>query len=158
MGFSAGGNLAAMLATDGGVCPGEEPTDPADEIDRESARPDGQILAYPVIFLSRQPLSHQGSRRNLLGSDAPEALARALDATDRVTASTPPAFVFHTAEDKVVPVANSVEYAAALHRHDVQVDLHIYNPGHHGVGLAEGMGDLEDWTHSLRRWLERMGW
>lgn len=150
LGFSAGGHLAAVLATDA------ESVDwaAADPVDRHSARPDAQMLAYPVIRLS----GHAGCRNALLGSGASEEMARSLDADQRVTPQTPPAFIFHTANDPSVPVGNALSYASALAGSGVRVDLHIFAEGPHGVGLADEDEHLRAWPWLMIQWLRHMGW
>jgi acetyl esterase/lipase len=153
LGFSAGGHLASTAAThfDAG--------DPAaaDPVERVSSRPDFAILGYPVISLS-EPFRHDGSRRNLLGAraDDPE-LVEALSSEKQVTAETPPSFLFHTGEDDGVPVENSLAFYAALRGAGVPAELHIYQLGPHGVGLAPGDPVLGSWTERLADWLRTTG-
>ena len=108
MGFSAGGHLASSASThtDAGKA------DAADPIDRVSSRPDFTVLAYPVISLV-EPFTHQGSKTNLLGANADPALARSLSSETQVTASTPPAFLYHTGADRAVPAENATAYFLA---------------------------------------------
>lgn len=148
MGSSAGGHLASTLLThfDAGN------PDAADPIERQSSRPDIGILCYPVIAMVG-PNVHQGSRNNLLGKDAPEELARTVSNELHVTPQTPPTFVWHTFEDKGVKVENSLEFAAALQRNNVPFDLHIFQQGKHGIGLAGG----HPWTKDLVFWLKVQG-
>ncbi len=105
MGSSAGGHLASTMLThfDGGK------TDDADEIERQSSRPDLGILCYPVITMGEY--THQGSRNNLLGQNPPEELVKLLSNELQVTPQTPPTFLWHTAEDGAVPVENSLMFA-----------------------------------------------
>ncbi len=131
MGFSAGGHLASTLAThfdDGNPAA-------ADPIDRMSSRPDIAILAYPVISMT-DGITHQGSRRNLLGATPDTALVELLSNEKRVTGRTPPTFLFTTADDNVVPAANTLLFAEALDRAKVAYELHVFPHGPHGVGLA----------------------
>jgi dipeptidyl aminopeptidase/acylaminoacyl peptidase len=94
------------------------------------------ILCYPVISLGK--FTHQGSKQNLLGKEPAPELVQLLSNELQVTPQTPPCFVWHTAEDTAVPVENSLEFAAALRRAGVPFDLHIYQKGRHGIGLAGG--------------------
>lgn len=153
LGFSAGGHLAGTVAT---------ATD--DEISalarREPAarlaRPDHVALAYPVISLVHR--THIGSRLNLIGADAPEALAAALSVERRVDRATPPMFVWHTAEDASVPVENVLLLAGALRDAAVPFELHIYPRGRHGAGLGAEIGaPVTDWPAAWLAWLARGG-
>jgi len=151
-GFSAGGHLASTAGThfDYGD-PGA-----ADAIDRQSSRPDFLILAYPVIsFIT--PYTHRGSLRNLLGDHPDPKLAASLSNETRVTPQTPPAFLFHTNEDTGVPPENSVLFYMALRQAGVPAELHIYERGPHGVGLAPTDAVLVSWTQRLKDWLEIRG-
>jgi len=150
MGFGAGGHLAALLATDA-VEPEAMHSDP---VERQPSRPDAQILAYPVIQLSKADAQ---LRSNLLGADVSWITAGSLDADLRVTSSTPPAFLFHTASDALVPVAHSLAYALALVKNQVAVDIHCFQPGRHGLGLASENVDLQGWPDLLATWLKGMG-
>jgi acetyl esterase/lipase len=136
-GFSAGGHLAATAAThfDSGT------------------RPDFVILAYPVITFE-QPYAHQGSRKNLLGTDPDPKLVRNLSNDTQVTAQTPPTFLFHTDGDKGVPAENSVLFYLALRKAGVPAELHIYERGPHGVGLAPKDPVLSSWPERLADWLK----
>src|SRR5206468_1319323 len=131
MGSSAGGHLASTLLThfDSGK-PGAE-----DPVERQSSRPDVGILCYPVITLGEY--THQGSKNNLLGKDPSADLVKLLSNELQVTKDTAPCFLFHTDEDTAVPVENSLLFAAALRKAGVPFDLHVYQKGRHGIGLAD---------------------
>jgi len=151
MGFSAGGHLASTAGThfDAG--------DPAssDPIDRVSSRPDFMILCYPVISFGE--FAHQGSKRNLLGENPDPKLVESLSNETQVTAQTPPTFLFHTTNDATVPVENSVMFYAALRQAGVPAELHIYERGPHGVGLAPTDEVLSTWPARLADWLRVRG-
>jgi len=151
-GFSAGGHLASTLAThfDAG-----NPA-AADPIERVSCRPDFAILAYPVISFASE-YAHKGSRRNLLGDNPDPALVENLSNEKQVTAQTPPTFLFHTNEDQGVPAENSVLFYLALRRAGVPAELHIYERGRHGVGLAPNDPVLSSWPQRLADWLRVRG-
>jgi acetyl esterase/lipase len=151
-GFSAGGHLASTAAThfDRGE-PGA-----ADMIDRMSSRPDFAILGYPVISFTTEYV-HEGSRRNLLGDNPDPRLMELLSNEKQVTAETPPAFLFHTTEDQAVPPENSVLFYLALRKAGVAAELHIYERGRHGVGLAPTDLVLSSWPRRLADWLYSMG-
>ena len=155
-GFSAGGHLTSTAAThfDHGD---KAATDP---IDKVSSRPDFAILCYPVITMD-ETFTHKGSRRNLLGPDRYNnvELVDLLSNEKRVTAETPPTFIFHTAEDQAVPVRNAVEFYSSLVRHNVsRCEMHIYQTGRHGVGLAQSDPVLSSWPNRLEDWLKINGW
>jgi acetyl esterase/lipase len=153
LGFSAGGHLAATTGThfDEGAAPAG--TGP---IDGQSARPDFMVLAYPVMSMAA-PYAHRGSVQNLLG-DAPDPrLLEDLSNERRVTARTPPAFLFHTADDAAVPVENSLAFAQALHQAGVPVELHVFPRGTHGVGLAPHDPVLSQWPGLCAAWMRAMG-
>jgi acetyl esterase/lipase len=152
MGFSAGGHLASTLSTHFDV----GRPDSADPIERESCRPDFAVLAYPVISLTAD-FSHRGSARNLLGDNPDPELLKSLSNETQVTADTPPTFLFHTGEDKGVPVQNSLVYYRALVEHGVPAELHVYQNGPHGVGLAPGDPVLSTWKERLAAWLKGGG-
>ena len=131
MGFSAGGHLVSTAAThfDAG--------DPAavDPIDRAGSRPDFLILGYPVISFD-PAITHAGSVRNLLGENPDPRLIEDLSNDLRVTARTPPTFLFHTANDSAVPVENSVRFFLALRKAGVPAEMHVFENGPHGVGMG----------------------
>jgi len=151
-GFSAGGHLASTAGThfDGGD-PGA-----ADPIDRASSRPDFLILAYPVISLTT-PYTHRGSLKNLLGPDPDPKLVESLSNDLRVTPQTPPAFLFHTTADSGVPPENSILFYLALRKAGVPAEMHIYERGPHGVGLAPKDPVLSTWAERLEGWLRVRG-
>jgi acetyl esterase/lipase len=150
-GFSAGGHLASTAATHFA-----NPDNEADPIDRQSDRPDFAILSYPVISML-DPYAHLGSRRNLLGDKPDPALTLLLSNELQVTARTPPTFLFHTTEDQVVPVENSIFFYLALRKAGVPVEMHVYQKGQHGVGLAAADPILRTWPDHLAAWLQLQG-
>jgi acetyl esterase/lipase len=151
-GFSAGGHLASSTGThfDSGDA---NATDP---IDRAGSRPDFMILSYPVITLVG-PQTHQGSKKNLLGDNPDPELARSLSSELQVTAQTPPTFLFTTYGDKTVPCENSIDFYLAMRKAGVQGELHIYQNGPHGVGLALNDPVLSSWPLRLEAWLRVRG-
>ena len=152
MGFSAGGHLAATTAT---LANAGRPDD-ADPIERVSSRPDFLILGYPVISFD-PAIAHMGSRRNLLGDNPDPALVTLLSAENQVTPTTPPTFLFHTTADAGVPAENSVRFYLALKAAKVPVEMHIFENGPHGVGLALGDPALSAWPVLLTNWLRGRG-
>ena len=148
MGFSAGGHLAMTASTmfDGGSA--EAP----DGVDRVSSRPDFAVLGYPVISMTAS-WTHQGSKRNLLGETPDAALAARLSGENAVTRDTPPTFIFQTNQDAAVPAENSVHYYLALRQAGVAAEMHIFERGAHGVGLANDNPALSAWSGLLANWL-----
>ena len=154
MGSSAGGHLASTLLThfDSGH---PEATDP---IEQQSSRPDVGILCYGVLTMGA--FTHQGSKQNLLGKNPDPELVKSLSNELQVTTNTPPCFVWHTWEDKAVPVENSLLFADALRKAGVPFDLHIYQQGGHGMGLGSRELDpakFHPWTRDLVFWLKAQG-
>lgn len=151
LGFSAGGHLASTVGThfDAGRAEADDP------VEHESCRPDLLVLCYPVITFG--VFRHQGSMTNLLGDDPSEEQRRDLSNELMVTAETPPTFLWHTADDAGVPVENSLLFAAALSRHRVPFELHVYCIGRHGLGLAEQDGRVGTWTKLCGSWLAMRG-
>jgi acetyl esterase/lipase len=154
MGSSAGSHLASTLLTHSDA--GD--TNSADVIERVSSRPDLGILCYPVITMGAA--THVGSRNYLLGTNQPPELIRELSNELQVTSNTPPCFIWHTADDTVVPVQNSLDFAAALARAKVPVELHVPEHGPHGLGLGSTTYDPAKWlpwTFSCADWLKLHG-
>ncbi len=151
MGSSAGGHLAASLCTlqdDFSSFITEK-----DEIDDADYLPNFQILCYPVIALN--DFGHIGSGDCLLGhKDVYNPIRYALSAQNNVHEKTPKAFIWHTAEDGCVPVQNSLTYASCLHEKGVDVELHIFPHGGHGLGLAPENPHVAQWAELLKTWLE----
>jgi acetyl esterase/lipase len=148
MGFSAGGHLASTAGThfDAGNLASDDP------IERMSSRPDFMILMYPVVSFETAA-THRGSRRNLLGEqDSPELVAK-YSAEKNVTPETPPTFFVHSADDKSVPVHNSLALYEALIAHKIPVEMHLYPTGGHGFGLALDKGHVAGWTDRCIEWL-----
>ena len=152
LGFSAGGHLASTLAThfDKGQ------PDAADRSVGSSCRPDFAILVYPVISLVA-PYTHGGSKGNLLGQDPDPKLVESLSNETQVTAETPPTFLVHTTEDTGVPPENSLAFYAALHKANVPAEMHIYEKGRHGLGLAPEQPGMKNWPATCADWLQAHG-
>ncbi len=152
LGFSAGGHLASTLGTH--WTEGDPTRD--DPIERVSDRPDFLILGYPVITLT-DPYAHAGSRRNLLGEEPDPELVTLLSNEKQVKADTPPTFLFHTSDDRGVPAENSVLFYLALRAANVPAEMHLYQSGPHGVGLALDIPALASWSTLCADWLEHRG-
>ncbi len=137
----------------------------ADPVNRMSSRPDFLILAYPVVTMV-EPYVHKGSREHLLGPSPDPKLLEDLSNEKRVTAQTPPTFLFHTDADHGVPAENSVlfylalrpvPYGTGLRRAGVPAEIHIYQNGQHGGGLAPNDPVLSSWPKRLEDWLRVRG-
>jgi acetyl esterase/lipase len=152
MGFSAGGHLASTLGTHFDV--GNSAAD--DPIDRASSRPDFLILCYPVISMTADTM-HKGSRDSLIGRDADAKLARSMSSELQVTSETPPTFIFQTDADKTVPAENSVAFYLAMRKAKVPAELHIYQSGGHGSGLAKTIPGTDDWPARCKEWMQIRG-
>lgn len=152
MGFSAGGHLAGSLGTlwNKGVIDTGGPS--------EACRPDAMALCYPVISAGR--FAHRGSFDNLCGGD-PGILAK-VSLEEQVDEGTPPCFLWHTVEDDVVPVENSLLMAGALRRAGVPFELHAYQRGGHGLSLCSAevgeprLPGVPGWVDLLGEWLEAL--
>src|SRR5205085_4313455 len=127
-----------------------------DPIQRAGSRPDFLALGYPVISFTT-PYTHKGSLSNLLGDNPDPKLMEGLSNELQVTAQTPPTFLFHTTEDKTVPVENSIMFYSALRKAGVPAEMHIYLKGAHGVGLAPLDPVLRTWPERLAAWMKVQG-
>ncbi len=138
-GFSAGGHLAASLG-----CFWQRPSlARAVGEQAEAFRPNAMVLGYPVITAGAY--ANKGSFENLLGEAAADPAALAAQSLEQaVTPGTPPAFLWHTADDAVVPVENSLLFFGALRRQGVAAELHVYPHGPHGLALANGQTAVND--------------
>ena len=152
MGFSAGGHLAATAGTrfDSGNSSAPDP------VDRAGSRPDFLILGYPVITFEAG-VTHAGSVRNLLGENPDPKLIELLSNELHVTPQTPPTFLFHTNADTGVLPENSVRFYLALRKAKVPAEMHVFENGPHGVGLALGDPALGQWPVLLTTWLRGRG-
>jgi acetyl esterase/lipase len=152
LGFSAGGHLTASA----GVHYDLGNPEAADPAERQSCRPDLLVLCYPVITM-HTPYTHSGSRSNLLGPNPSEDMIDLMSCELQVTPDTPPSFIWHTSGDEAVPVENALLLASALSKAKVPFDLHVYEKGGHGFGLAEWDPHIASWTTVCGLWLKRYG-
>jgi len=130
VGFSAGGHLAGLAA----LAPGAEPGEAVDLA----------VLGYAITSMETE--TYRPARLILLGEDATPELRRATSLDALVTASAPPLFVWHTAEDIYVPPEHTYVLAASLAAHHVPHAVHVFAHGPHSLGLARGSGDAAAWT------------
>jgi acetyl esterase/lipase len=147
MGFSAGGHLATSL--------GVHYDDVKIKISKKtSLRPDFQILGYPVVSISKFP--HMGSRNNLLSPDTTSSNISYFSNELHINSNTPPAFLVHAKDDKVVPIENAYLYAEALKMNGVASEVFVYETGGHGFGLVNKTSPLK-WTDALEKWMTAQG-
>ncbi|MGE5361687.1 MAG: alpha/beta hydrolase [Bacteroidales bacterium] len=152
-GASAGGHLASTAATLFDDPDGKTGA----HLDAVSARPDFAILLYPVITM-KDPFTHAGSRRALLG-EAPDAVLVGKMSTDlQVSPSTPPTFIVHAEDDTTVPLENTLQFYQALRKAGVAAELHVYEHGGHGFGMRPGVGQASTWPQRCAEWMRSHGW
>ncbi len=145
MGFSAGGHLASTLSV--------HFDDVVYDSDTTNARPNFSILIYPVISMKNE-ITHAGSRKYLLGVNPDKKTIQYFSNELQVNERTPPAFLVCAEDDKSVPVENSINYFLALKKFNIPSELHIYENGGHGFGLAKNMGTVSNWTKACIDWLK----
>ncbi|MGA2167084.1 MAG: alpha/beta hydrolase [Terracidiphilus sp.] len=153
IGFSAGGHLAALAATQ--FVPGNP--DAEDAIDRVSSRPDYLVLGYPWIGAISSDTSHLTYCKLFNVMDRCEALRAAYSPDLFVTKDTPPTFLFHTFNDQTVPVEQGLRFYEALVKAGVPAEMHIFAKGPHGVGLGGSDAALNGWPNLLESWLRAQG-
>lgn len=144
-GFSAGGHLASTAATHFAT------------VDGVTSRPDFAILSYPVLTLTEEQYVHKGSRKNLLGESPDAESLRLLSNELQVTPQTPPTFLFHTNADTGVPPENSILFYLALRKAGVPAEMHIFEKGAHGLGLAQKDPAARMWPALLENWFRTRG-
>lgn len=137
IGFSAGGHLAGLAA----LSPG------ADEGDAV----DFAVLGYAITSMETE--TYRPARVILLGEDATPELRRATSLDALVAPSSPPFFVWHTAEDEYVPPEHTYRLAASLAAHQIAHCIHVFAHGPHSLGLAQGRGDAAAWTSLAASWI-----
>ncbi len=174
-GFSAGGHLAASLGTHWQ----DEFLQSRLNIENWQIRPAALILGYPLtdfLFMKK-------AAATVIESD-PEAkeqwdlfnlaVFKTVDPTEEILAEssparhashlTPPTFIWHTANDGLVPVANTLNFAQALMTQGVPCELHIFEDGIHGLSLADETSaanpaqinePVQIWFQLAIKWLKR---
>ena len=148
LGFSAGGNLCCSAATHWDLG-NPNFTEPVEHL---SCRPDFFVPCYPVASFTQ--FTHVGSVVALLGEPDDHTWRRYFSSELNVTPETPPAFIWHTANDELVPVENSLLLAGALSKNGVKFELHVYPDGPHGMGLAEDRPDVSQWPAEAARFIK----
>lgn len=148
IGFSAGGHLASTLCT--------HYNEKVYDSDTISAKPDFSILGYPVISMQTD-ITHMGSRENLLGKNPDKKEIIKFSNDQQVNENTPPAFLFAAEDDHTVPIQNSINYFMSLRKFKIPSELHIYQSGGHGFGLAKKGSTESDWPKECERWLKAIG-
>jgi len=148
MGFSAGGHLASTLST-------HYSEKVYEAKDTTSARPDFSLLIYPVITFDSS-FTHAGSRKNLIGDNPSKDVVRSFSNELMININTPPAFLVHAADDKVVPVKNSLVYFENLVKYNIPAEIHVFQKGGHGFGMASNKGTESAWPDLCLRWLKEI--
>lgn len=153
MGFSAGGHAACSA----GVFWQEEFVEKALGIAHGEDKPNGMILCYPVI--TSGTYAHRGSFDYLLGENPSAELLEKLSLEKQVSENTPQTFLWHTAEDGLVPAENSLMLAMALREKGIPIEMHIYPKGHHGMSLCDETVDrpenVTDGARYCSEWFSR---
>jgi len=143
IGFSAGGQVAAGLATR------YDRTSMMDHIDSISCRPDFVILGYPAL-----DWLHPDADQEYLKHGAKSGFVPFYHLVDK---DTPPTFIVHAADDGTVPVIQSVQYFTALNEAGVPCEMHIFENGGHGFGLGENRGAVDAWPGLCIEWMKTEG-
>ncbi|WP_316811558.1 alpha/beta hydrolase [Pedobacter heparinus] len=147
MGFSAGGHLASTASTQYTNVVIENPN-------HTNLRPDFSLLIYPVISF-QDSILHKGSKKALIGEDAGVEKTRQYSNELQVNKNTPPAFLIHCSDDKVVPVQNTVQYYEALKKNGIKAEMHVYATGGHGFGMNNA-SRTDKWMDQCFAWLTEM--
>jgi acetyl esterase/lipase len=156
-GFSAGGHLAGYLATihDAGDALSDDP------IERFSDRPDFAILSYARLSMDNS-IPRTGNMDDLLGKDPSQAAIDAISMTTKVTKDNSPSFLYSTGGDMSVNPMNATSYYDAMKRAGAPVELHIFERGVHGTGMAQNLTpefvELKIWPLLLEHWMVQNGW
>lgn len=150
MGFSAGGHLAAIIATRFH----KQFYQPVDSIDRLSARPDFAALLYPVITML-PPYNHTHSEKELLGLNPSSKQQKAYSAELHVTQETPPVFIAQALDDPISPVANSRLFFASLEQYSINAEIHLFKTGGHGWGMGKPESPVNVWPQLFKDWVSK---
>lgn len=147
MGFSAGGHVASTEST-------HYTNVVIDNSNNINLRPDFSLLIYPVISF-QDSILHKGSKKALIGEQATHEQTLKYSNEFQVDKNTPPAFLVHCTDDKVVPVDNSINYYQALRRNKIKAEMHIYSTGGHGFGMNNSTR-TDKWMNQCLAWLKEL--
>lgn len=153
IGFSAGGHLAALAATQ----PVSGDPNAEDAIERVSSRPDYLVLGYPWLGAVSLDYAHLNYCKMFHLEDQCAELVKKYDPDLFVSKDTPPTFIYHTFDDRTVPIEQSLGFFQALVKAGVQTEYHIFASGAHGSGLGRGNLSLDQWPGLLETWLRDKG-
>lgn len=155
IGFSAGGHLTAAAGT---MFDSGNPSAP-DPVDRLSSRPDFIVLGYPWLDAMQPTKKSPCQYCEVLGVDQQKCKGfdERYSPERHVSSQMPPTFIFHTAEDGRVPVETSLSFFNALRKAHVPAEMHIFEKGGHGTGLAQELPALHLWPEALQEWLRVHG-
>lgn len=160
MGLSAGGHLAAMVATLFNDPIGKVPiiSDTFREIQEASGRPNYVVLLHPVVAMNTAPYGHEQMKKTLLGANYSSDSLDQISPHLNVQKDTPPMFILHTGEDAQVPPENSLLLYQALHAQGIHAELHIYAEGQHGLDMTNhtSLPVNMEWPGSFTKWLLRL--
>lgn len=160
-GFSAGGHAAGCLGTLWNR-PFVREAMGGKKVLEDEWKPNGMILCYPII--SSGTFTHEESMDHLLGKGCIKELKESVSLEKRVSEITPPTFIWHTVEDTVVPVENSLLFSIGLKKHSIPFEAHFYQKGPHGLSLADKTSAREEaqiipddqgWMQLAIRWVRR---
>lgn len=138
IGFSAGGHLASTLGT---------------HFKKKKERPDFMVLCYPVISM-KEGLAHKETLINLLGKEPTTEQITNFSNELNVTHNTPPTFLVHAKDDKVVSIKHSELFDEALTQANVPHRLLIYEKGGHGFAMRTKGLPIDNWNIQLKMWLK----
>jgi len=147
MGFSAGGHLASSTGTHFNHSYVDNPAN-------ISLRPAFTMLIYPVISFT-DSLAEKNSRTALIGKNASAEQTNLFSNELHVTPETPPAFIMHAGDDRLVSVKNSIAFYMALQKNNVPTGIHIFPKGQHGFPLEPAHSN---WFDYCAKWLQENGW
>jgi dipeptidyl aminopeptidase/acylaminoacyl peptidase len=122
-----------------------------DEYDDVSPSVTGAILSYAVTSARVEDGISDGAGKI---TDRSDEMLEKLTTYTKINENTPPCFIWHTANDEVVPVSHSLKFAMGLSEHNIPFELHIFPDGHHGLGLAKFYKDISKWPDLTVEWIQ----